>query len=152
MYYVGMTRAKERLHIFHHDKKHFHLQGVDAKYSKPSVLLSSTESSPLQILVMGLDDIVLSFVGVQNYKRIDIVAGDTVSIETDRKGKMVIKFFGEVVGWFSKKFQEKVTSFLKRGYRIKQAKVDFVIFWEDKERTRFLKHVLCELELRKRSD
>ncbi len=146
LYYVGMTRAKERLSVLHNDRHHFHLQTPFANYSTMAALPSV--DAPLQIVIMGLEDIYLGFAGVQNFKDIHLVAGESLElVQNERYGSLQLLYKNEVVAQLSKKFQQKLKDFFAKGYRIKSIEVDFVVYWQDKENAQTLKHPLAKIEL-----
>ena len=146
LYYVGMTRAKEHLSILHNDKKHFHLPTSYAHYATLPPLAHT--ALPLQILIMGLEDIHLGFEGAQMRKELLFVAGERLQLSrSERYGSLQLVYKGEIVAQLSKKFQSKIEALFAKGYRIKNIEIDFVIYWQNKETKQTLKHPLAKMEL-----
>ncbi len=147
LYYVGMTRAKERLSIFHRGERRFKITGDYCRHRTVEPISKATEESSI-ILIMGLSDIHLGFEGVQNRKEMTILAGEPLQLHpVGRNGIFQLHYHGAVVEQLSKRFHKKVEDYLSRGYRIKEAKVDFVVQWRDRDRDRELRHVLAQIEL-----
>ena len=146
LYYVGMTRAKEHLSILHNDKKHFHLPTSYAHYATLPPLAHT--ALPLQILIMGLEDIHLGFEGAQMRKELLFVAGERLQLSrSERYGSLQLVYKGEIVAQLSKKFQSKLEALFAKGYRIKNIEIDFVIYWQNKETKQTFKHPLAKMEL-----
>ena len=146
LYYVGMTRAKEHLSVLHNDREHFYLPTVHARYTTlPAV---SEVNAPVQIVIMGLEDIYLGFRGAQNYQEIGLIAGESMQlVRNERYGSLQLLYKDEIVAQLSQKFQQKLEKLFAKGYKIAHIEVDFVVYWHEKGTERLLKHPLGKIEL-----
>jgi ATP-dependent DNA helicase RecQ len=136
--YVAMTRAKQRLTI--------HLNGNYLDKFKTEELEKTENNNTFQPpsgLAMHLShkDLYLGyFVYIQ--KRVNaLTSGDKLFISDEgcknENGELVLKF--------SKKFLERLEEIKKSGFELKEAKVNFIVYWTDDNKKIEVKVVLPEL-------
>ena len=130
--YVAMTRAKQNLTI--------HLNG---NYLNDIIVENlqivedrETHLPPTQLAVhLTHKDVQLWYFESIQQKISTILSGDVLTINAegckDSKGNLVLKF--------SKKFCEFITYQEQKGYKLKEAKVNFIVYWkkEDEEKVFF---------------
>jgi ATP-dependent DNA helicase RecQ len=136
--YVALTRAKSRLavHTNGHFFNHIQLPGLQR--------LKNTETwlPPSKIAVqLSLKDVYLGhFAFVQQHVQA-LTTGQNLKIHaeglTDQNGNLLLKF--------SKKFQEQIFSYRASGYGLTKARVNFIVYWKEREQQREFMVVLPEL-------
>jgi len=136
--YVAMTRAKHNLTI--------HLTGnyLDNITSEnlERVEDRQTHLPPNEIAMhLTLKDIWLDYFITRQHLVSQLTSGDPLTINNDectnRKGQSVLKF--------SKPFLITIEMHKKRGYVLKQAKVNFIVYWKKKNTEQEVKVILPEL-------
>ncbi len=133
--YVAMTRAKNNLTI--------HLNGnyVDQFTSANLELTENTNAfAEPRELVMYLKhtDVQLGYFEFIQSRIAALQSGDDIALAEDgllNEGKHVLKF--------SKSFIENLSARKSKGYRITAAKVNFIVYWQDKEKSK----AECEIVL-----
>ena len=125
-YYVGMTRAKNDLHIY-----------TDSScFDKPNRLarrLFDAQEYPLPeeiVLQLTHKDVVLSFFSSRKKEVLSLLGGDPLNYAEDylydtRSGKPVAKL--------SARMRENLSMWEERGYRVNSAAVRFVVAWKEKD-------------------
>jgi len=136
--YVAMTRAKQRLTI--------HLNGSYLDKLRTEELERVENNNifqPPSTLAMHLSHKDLNL-GYFEYiqKRVNtLTSGDAITISDEGckndKGELVLKF--------SKKFLDSLGEIKKNGFALKEAKVNFIVYWTDDEKKIEVKIVLPEL-------
>ncbi|HRQ44960.1 MAG TPA: RecQ family ATP-dependent DNA helicase [Candidatus Goldiibacteriota bacterium] len=121
--YVAMTRAKHSLAI--------HLNGnyLDNISAKDIVRINDNHRyNPSNLLVMHLThkDIWLDyFISKQNILS-NLNSGDELIITddgcADKKGNLIVKF--------SKKYKEKITEFINKGFKPSEARINYIVYWQ----------------------
>lgn len=142
--YVAFSRAKSHLTILSNQENlrtmcvgdgvnEIHFQG------KPK-----TQSRELA-LYLGHSDVVLGKFALVHKAIRDLQAGDRLHLTEracfDEEGCEVI--------CFSKKFSEKLSKYLKQGYQLSDAEVNFIVMWQDKNIDKEHRIVLPIVYLRK---
>jgi ATP-dependent DNA helicase RecQ len=140
--YVAMTRAKQRLTI--------HLNGnyLDKlKTEELEKIENNNTFQPPSGLAMHLSHKDL-YLGYFEYiqKRVNVLtSGDKIFISDEgcknENGELVLKF--------SKKFLERLEGIKKSGLELKEAKVNFIVYWTDDIKKIEVKIVLPELHFEK---
>lgn len=151
--YVASSRAKKSLHI--HSNVNFY-DNIEANYLN-KIDYEGELAEPFQYeMILSLKDVSLSS---QNYPTpLKILS----SIKTGDKLQLDEKSFGEdrVPGLrkeekgnlllFSKNFiKERYNPMLLRGYKLTDARVEYIVFWYDKDNDKELKIVLPRLRFKK---
>lgn len=124
-YYVGITRAKNRLFI-HTDSDHFNNSGAD-RYSTDRKRYDMPEEIVLQL---SHKDVFLDF--FKNRKR-DVLAlrgGDPLSY---KDSFLYCQSSGKDVAKLSSKMQKELTEWAEKGYKVKSASVRFIVAWKAKD-------------------
>ncbi len=140
--YVAMTRAKQRLMI--------HLNGSYLDKFKTEDLERVENNKtflPPNGLALHLSHKDLNL-GYFEYikRRVDtLTSGDELQISdegcTNEKGELVLKF--------SKKFLDKLTEIKANGFHLREARVNYIVYWKDDEKNIEVKIVLPELQFEK---
>jgi ATP-dependent DNA helicase RecQ len=140
--YVAMTRAKQKLTI--------HMNGNYLDKFKTEELErveNNNTFKPPSGLALHLSHKDLNL-GYFEYiqKRVNLLtSGDSITISDEgcknKKGELVLKF--------SKKFLEQLAEIKKSGFELKEAKVNFIVYWTDDDKKIEVKIVLPELHFEK---
>lgn len=136
--YVAMTRAKNNLSI--------HLNGnyLDDIKAENLVRIEDTKKYllPDQLLVqLTHRDIWLDyFINRQNLIT-QLTSGDTIIVKED----MCTNSSGQTILKFSRPFLNTITSYQKKGFHLKEAKVNFIVYWEKEDTKKEVKIVLPEV-------
>ena len=72
-------------------------------------------------------------------------SGDNLIIGNDG----CTNIYGDMVLKFSKKFNETITQLKGHGYHLKNARINFILFWKDPDKDHEFKIILPELDLEK---
>ncbi|HAB53267.1 MAG TPA: RecQ family ATP-dependent DNA helicase, partial [Ignavibacteriales bacterium] len=136
--YVAMTRAKQNLTI--------HLNGNYLDYIVADNLLRSEDREtylPPSQLAMHLThkDLNLGYFEFIQHKLTALMSGDALTINTE--GCMNTK--GELVLKFSKQFLATIADVQRKGYQLKDAKVNFIVYWKKQDEEQEIKIILPEL-------
>ncbi len=141
--YVAMTRAKRNLTI--------HLNGnyLDNLTTENLELISDREEHlPPQQLAMHLSfkDVWLDYFINRQHLISQLTSGDSLTINgdecTNAKGQSVLKF--------SKQFLNTIESVKQKGYHLKEAKVNFIVYWKKEDAENESKIILPELYFERR--
>jgi len=136
--YVAMTRAKRNLTI--------HLNGNYLDNLTAENLESvecREEHLPPQQLAMHLthEDVWLDYFITRQHHVSQLTSGDSLTINGDEckndKGQSVLKF--------SKQFLNTIELEKQKGYHLKQAKVNFIVYWKKEDTELEIKVILPEL-------
>ncbi|MFM2387546.1 MAG: hypothetical protein RL660_2303 [Bacteroidota bacterium] len=136
--YVAMTRAKQRLTI--------HLNGNYLDNLKTEELERIENNSTFQapsglVLHLSHKDLKLGYFEYVQKRVNALTSGDSLSISDEgcknEKGELVLKF--------SKRFLERLVVAKKRGYELKDAKVNFIVYWKNEDKGIEVKIALPEL-------
>lgn len=123
--YVAMTRAKQNLII--------HLNGNYLDNIVADNLLRAEDRKtylPPSQLAMHLThrDLNLGYFEFIQHKLTALMSGDALTINTE--GCMNTK--GELVLKYAKQFLATIADVQRKGYQLKEAKVNFIIYWKNK--------------------
>lgn len=136
--YVAMTRAKQNLII--------HLNGNYLDNIVADNLLRAEDREtylPPSLLAMHLThkDLNLGYFEFIQHKLTALTSGDALTINTE--GCMNTK--GELVLKFSKQFLATIADVQRKGYQLKEAKVNFIVYWKKQDEEQEIKIILPEL-------
>jgi ATP-dependent DNA helicase RecQ len=143
--YVAMTRAKQNLTI--------HLNGNYLDHLKTEGLerIENTNTFlPPNDLVLHLShrDLYLGYFEYVQHRINGLKSGDSISICEDgcknNKGELVLKF--------SRSFLEKLSEIKQNGFQLKEAKVNFIVYWMNDDKKMEVKIILPELYFEKYID
>lgn len=137
--YVAMTRAKSSL-VIHTTSSIFQTAGIDSltchedhsEYGLPGEIALALTHRDIQLGLYALDGIkrnVASF-----------FPGDKLAI--DREYTMLLSESGKCAVKFSGGFKEQLTAWLEKGYTFKEAEINYIVWWRDKEKDQEVKIVL----------
>jgi len=136
--YVAMTRAKQNLTI--------HLNGnyLDGILAENIERVEDVEThAPISEMAMHLSfkDVWLDYFITRQYLVTQLNSGDALTINgdecTNAKGQSVLKF--------SKQFLNTIETMKKKGYQLKRAKVNFIVYWKREDAELESKIILPEL-------
>jgi ATP-dependent DNA helicase RecQ len=140
--YVALTRARQKLII--------HLNGnyLDKMKTDELERVENNDAfSPPSELALHLShkDIQLGyFEFIQNRVNF-LTSGDSITISEEgcknEKGELVLKF--------SKKFADRLIEIKKSGFELRQAKVNFIVYWKAEDKEQEVKIILPELQFEK---
>lgn len=141
--YVGMTRAKENLQIHYNDNylDDIHCQNLEIVYDDKQY-----EPSDLMIAHLSHEDVWLSYFIRNQYLIRELVCGQELFVDNDG----CYNSNRECILKFSKKYKERIHNGEKRGYKISEAKVNYLLYWhtEEDQKEEYL-IVLPEIKFRK---
>lgn len=142
--YVAMTRAKQNLYILENDDifKSARADGLEFRIDR------SSYGAPERLAVnLTHRDVYLGYFEYHKNTVNQFFAGDRLGISadgcTDLHGKTVIRF--------SKAFLSKISDFEAKGYSPSEAKVNFALWWYDKDKDSQVKILLPSLVFSKNS-
>lgn len=140
--YVAMTRARDNLTI-HYNGDYFNgYTAENLNFFQDNTLYNEPDLVSIQLTHHNV------YLGYFTYvrKKIDrLVAGQKLLIGKDGCKDL----HGETVVKFSKQFCEKIDDLKARGYKLNEGKVEFVVYWFDKELGEETLIVLPEVNFRK---
>ena len=124
-YYVGMTRAKNRLFIHTNISSFCHLK-ADRHFTDPKQYAMPDEI----VLQLSHKDVHLDF--FKNLKR-EILALRSGAPLQYNNNHLYIPSTGKLVAKFSQKMQKTLLEWQEKGYHVKSASVRFIVAWKPKE-------------------
>ncbi len=136
--YVAMTRAKNNLTI--------HLNGfyLDSIKSESIERVDDRETylpSSEMAMHLSFKDVWLDYFITRQYLVSQLTSGDALTINgdgcTNIKGQSVLKF--------SKQFLNTIESAKKKGYHLKQVRVNFIVYWKKEDEEQEIKIILPEV-------
>lgn len=142
--YVAMTRAKQNLTI------HFNSNFMDPISVKNIERIEDRETYlPLNEVVMHLThrNVWLGYFAGKQYLISKLTSGDDLTVNSD--GGLDLN--GQTILKFSRKFMRKeMKDMQEKGYELKHAKVNFIVYWEDEDKQE-IKIILPELYFERRN-
>lgn len=140
--YVAITRAKSTLAIHYNGTYLKKMINEDCNYSYDKTAYPDIDQ--VSILLNHKDVNLGYFEYVQ--RRINALeSGSNLSILENGLGNSNNE---KVIG-FSKKFNDSLAEWQKKGFHIDQATVNFIVYWKDEEENKELKIILPQLVLKK---
>ncbi len=136
--YVAMTRAKQKLII--------HLNGNYLDKLKTEELErvenNNTFEPPSGLsLHLSHKDLYLGYFEFIQKRVNALTSGDSISISDEgcknEKGELVLKF--------SRKFVDRLAEIKKKGFELREAKVNFIVHWQAEDKEQEVKIILPEL-------
>lgn len=147
LFYVGMTRAKDELHILR--------IGNDIPNKKDYVKYFLDENryenqSKTFIHIMSLQDISLGFDLERFGKNESFCAGTIVQLEKKEKFRnLSLVYNNKILGVLSNNFQTLLDEKIKKEFYIESCIIEYVVIWEDKKLNKLFKHPLCKVLMKK---
>ncbi len=147
LYYVGMTRAKEELCILRYGND------IISKKDYVEYLIDNslyTNENKIFTHIMSLQDISLGF-DVEKYAQNNsIMSGYKVMVDKKNNfNNLCVILNSRVIGTFSKLFQDIINQKLNNGFMFNDIVIDNVVMWFDKDNSKYLKHALCKVTMKK---
>ncbi len=140
--YVAMTRAKHNLFI-HHNSNYFDSFQADGLVSL--VDRKNYESPEKITMQLSFSDVNLGFFEYRQSQINSLVPGDLLVI----KDEGCANNSGDIVLKFAKKFNETISQLKDQGYHLKNARINFILYWKDPEKEKESKVILPELDFEK---
>lgn len=140
--YVAMTRAKQNLtiHLNDHFLDQYKTDGLERIENN-----NTFESLSALTLHLSHKDIYLGYFEFIQKRIETLISGDTIKVCDEgcknENGDFVLKF--------SKKFLEQLVKIKNSGFELKEAKVNFIIYWKPEDKEHELKVILPELYFEK---
>lgn len=140
--YVAMTRAKQKLTI--------HLNGNYLDKFKTDELERIENIDTFQppsglVIHLSHKDLNLGYFEYVQRRVNALTSGDSITVSDEgcknEKGELVLKF--------SKKFLDRLIEIKNSGFELKEAKVNFIVYWTDEDKKIEVKIVLPELNFEK---
>lgn len=140
--YVAITRAKSLLSI--------HTNGTDFEGIKTDGLVKSFDDAdydqPSELVIqLTLKDVWLDFFTTRQHLYTNLISGTPLHIKPDgccnNKGEYILKF--------SQKYKEVVADLGLKGYSLKEAVINFIIYWKKEETGIEYKVIVPELSFKK---
>lgn len=145
--YVGMTRAKEELCILRYGND------IISKKDYVEYLIDNSlypNENKIFTHIMSLQDISLGF-DVEKYAQNNsIMSGYKVMVDKKNNfNNLCVILNSRVIGTFSKLFQDIINQKLNNGFMFNDIVIDNVVMWFDKDNSKYLKHALCKITMKK---
>ncbi|MES2380917.1 MAG: RecQ family ATP-dependent DNA helicase [Bacteroidota bacterium] len=142
--YVAMTRAKQRLTI--------HMNGDYLDKLKTAELVKIENNNIFQppsglSLHLSHKDLNLGYFEYVQRRINSLASGDLIMVSDEGckndRGELILKF--------SKSFLDRLATIKKNGFELKEAKVNFIVYWTDDDKKIEVKIVLPELHFEKKN-
>ncbi len=125
--YVAMTRAKQNLtiHLNSDSLDFLSVENIEWREDKNNYLL------PDEIMMqLTHKDVWLNGFSVSQKWLAKVMSGDILIVKSNQG----LEWRGQNVLKFSRKFMEQIVNLQERGYRLKGAKVNYVLYWHNEEK------------------
>ena len=138
--YVAITRAKTNLFIHYNGNYFKPISGEEVMYEA-----DKKDYPPPQQIAMYLThrDVQLGYFEYVQHRMRDLISGTSLFVMEEGLGnsnrELLIKY--------SKKFREDLQNRLSKGFRIQEAKINFIIYWKDEAKEKEIKIILPKLLL-----
>jgi ATP-dependent DNA helicase RecQ len=136
--YVALTRAKQRLTI-HLNGDHFNNIIVEGLERIKDMKIYSPQNE--LVVHLSFKDVWLDYFITRQKNISQLISGDPLIVKDDecitKKGHSILKF--------SKQFLSTIESHRQKGYVPKQARVNFVVYWQKENSDQEVKIILPEL-------
>lgn len=140
--YVAMSRAKQNLSI--HLNGHY-LDGISCGGLERRFDIDSYEDSDLLVLHLTHKDIWLDYYISKQNLLSNLKSGDKLSVNnegcSDNNRNVIVKF--------SNSFKEKIAAFESKGYKLKSAEINYIVYWQKEDTDIDVKIILPELKLQR---
>jgi ATP-dependent DNA helicase RecQ len=140
--YVAITRAKSNVHI-HYNETFFR------GYLSDSVTYKFDNNDfpePEQLSIwLTHSDIYLGFFGNVQQRMNGLHSGKNLTILNEGLGNS----HGEPLIKFSRSFNQQLNEYISKGYKLRNAKINFIVYWNDKDKGLESKIILPEIMLTK---
>jgi ATP-dependent DNA helicase RecQ len=143
--YVAMTRAKKNLtiHINSNFLDTLSVENLERIEDNGSYLLPNEV-----VMQLTHKDIWLGYFMKRQHLISQLISGDILTFNGDE----YLNSNGQPVLKFSRNFAEQIQSMKQKGYELKSAKVNFIVYWLNQEIKQEMKIVLPELCFERRSN
>jgi len=138
--YVAITRPKSNLFI-HYDGNYLKpISGEEVIYEEDKKLYPA----PQQIaMYLTHKDVYLGYFEFVQRRMHDRISGASLFVMDEGLGNSN----RELILKYSKKFMEDLQNRLSKGFRIQEAKINFIIYWKDEAKEKEIKIILPQLLL-----
>ncbi len=140
--YVALTRAKNFLSI--------HTNGMECHGIRSNGLIETEDdtqySEPSDLTVqLSLKDVWLDFFISRQHLYNNLISGSTLSVKSDG----CCSYTGEYLVRFSQKYMDTIRVLEQKGYSLKEAKVNFILYWRKEGADAECKIVIPELSFQR---
>jgi len=140
-FYVAITRAKSTLSI-HYNGNYlipYSIEGLTYQEDR------NLYNEPQQIaMYLTHRDVQLGYFEFVQHRVSNLVSGATLQILEDGLGNSK----GDLILKYSQKFKEALNKRYEKGFRIVEAKVNFIVYWKDESKEKEVKIILPQLILK----
>ncbi|MFD0836692.1 RecQ family ATP-dependent DNA helicase [Mariniflexile aquimaris] len=140
--YVAMTRAKQKLSIHLNGN---YLNNITCTGLEHVIDNLCYEDSKLLVLHLTHKDIWLDYYISNQHHLSDLISGNKLKVSidgcSDDKGNIIVKF--------SNSFKEKIMAFNSKGYCLKSAEINYLVYWQKEDTNVDVKIILPELQFQK---
>ncbi|TMI72597.1 MAG: RecQ family ATP-dependent DNA helicase [Bacteroidetes bacterium] len=143
--YVAITRAKANLHIHYNETFLRAVTAGNLTYQKNNDLYPEPEHLAYSL---SHQDINLGYFEYVQQRMNGLRSGTALTILNDGLGNSD----GQLVVKYSRNFQGLLQNYLSKGYELKEAKVNFVVYWKDQKENKESKIILPEIYLKRASN
>ena len=141
-FYVAITRAKANLTIHYNGNYLQPLIADNLSYTHDS----NEYSEPHQMaLYLTHRDVQLSYFEYVQRRMNNIQSGNTLTILEDGLGNSS----GELILKYAQPFKQTITERQQKGFRLSDAKVNFIVYWKDEKKDMEVKIILPKITLTK---
>jgi ATP-dependent DNA helicase RecQ len=137
-FYVGITRAKNNLHIHYNGS---FLQNLQADGLLHFSDANQYEPPHLITCILTHEDVQLGYFAFVAHRATDLLSGDTLKVSSEGlcngRDELIVKF--------SKKFQERVAWHGARGYKLEAARVAYRVWWKAEDSDNSIEIILPEI-------
>ena len=145
LFYVGMTRAKNKL-IIVTNNEYFK---ANSTVLVENIVNNKDYMEPnKKTFVMGLSDLYMSYRSQHDKNKIDLIAGSQVVLKEQYKSYVLVQN-SLLIGQLSKKMQEVIKLHEAQGYYIINITIENVVEWFDDQLENFRQLPLCKIIMNK---
>ncbi len=141
--YVAITRTKSNLHIHYNGNYLQHLSSPELNYKINNNPFPEPEHLAL---LLGHRDIYLGYFEYVQQRFNGLQCGSPLSVTADglanTSGQLLLKY--------SNSFKNTLQTYLQKGYELKTASINFILYWHNKDNNKESKIILPEIYLIKK--
>jgi ATP-dependent DNA helicase RecQ len=142
--YVALTRAKNNLHIHYNGSYLQRLTAENLVYRRNPTLFPEPEHLALSLTHR---DVKLGYFEYVQHRMNGLYSGSPLTISEDGLGNSA----NQLLIKYSNSFRQSLDSYYEKGYNLKSAKVNFIVYWKNPEKDVESQIILPEIILEKGS-
>lgn len=140
--YVAMTRAKRNLSVHLNGNYLDAISSVDLQRKQDK---KAYADSKLLVIHLTHKDIWLDYFISRQNRILNLKCGDRLAVNNEG----CIDCTGNCIVRFSNGFKEKIAAFESKGYKLKSAVINYIVYWKKEDTDKEIKIILPELKLLK---